>query len=32
VVYDHEGHIFVKPEHERDVIDRAGAWFDTHLK
>ena len=32
VVYDHEGHIFVKPEHERDVIERAGAWFDTHLK
>jgi dipeptidyl aminopeptidase/acylaminoacyl peptidase len=32
VVYEHEGHIFVKPEHERDVIDRAAAWFDKHLK
>jgi len=32
VVYEHEGHIFAKPEHERDVIDRAAAWFDKHLK
>jgi len=32
VVYEHEGHTFVRPEHERDVIDRAGAWFDAHLK
>ena len=32
VVYDHEGHRFVKPQHVHDVIDRAAAWFDTHLK
>jgi dipeptidyl aminopeptidase/acylaminoacyl peptidase len=32
VVYEHEGHMFVKPEHVRDVIDRASAWFDAHLK
>jgi dipeptidyl aminopeptidase/acylaminoacyl peptidase len=32
VVYEHEGHMFVKPEHMRDVIQRATAWFDDHLK
>ena len=32
VVYDHEGHRFVKPQHVQDVIDRAAAWFDTYLK
>jgi dipeptidyl aminopeptidase/acylaminoacyl peptidase len=32
VVYEHEGHMFVKPEHLRDVIDRASAWFDAYLK
>ena len=32
VVYEHEGHMFVKPEHVRDVIDRASAWFEKHLK
>jgi len=32
VVYEHEGHRFAKPAHVRDVIDRAGAWFDKHLK
>ena len=32
VVYDHEGHRFVKAEHVHDVIERAGAWFDAHLK
>jgi dipeptidyl aminopeptidase/acylaminoacyl peptidase len=32
VVYEHEGHMFVKPAHLRDVIDRAAAWFDGHLK
>jgi dipeptidyl aminopeptidase/acylaminoacyl peptidase len=32
VVYEHEGHMFVKPEHMRDVIQRASAWFDDHLK
>ncbi|MDP9339833.1 MAG: S9 family peptidase [Acidobacteriota bacterium] len=32
VVYEHEGHMFVKPEHQRDVIERTLAWFDGHLK
>jgi dipeptidyl aminopeptidase/acylaminoacyl peptidase len=32
VVYEHEGHMFVKPEHVRDRIERVGAWFDAHLK
>jgi dipeptidyl aminopeptidase/acylaminoacyl peptidase len=32
VVYEHEGHMFAKPEHLRDVADRTVAWFDEHLK
>ena len=32
VVYEREGHMFVKPEHLRDVIHRTTAWFDEHLK
>jgi dipeptidyl aminopeptidase/acylaminoacyl peptidase len=32
VVYEREGHIFVKPEHLRDVVDRTVAWFDEYLK
>lgn len=32
VVYAGEGHMFRKPEHERDVIRRAAAWFDRYLK
>jgi dipeptidyl aminopeptidase/acylaminoacyl peptidase len=32
VVYDHEGHMFVKPEHQRDRIRRTVAWFDAHLR
>jgi dipeptidyl aminopeptidase/acylaminoacyl peptidase len=32
VVYDHEGHMFAKPQHQRDVIERTVAWFDAHLK
>ncbi len=32
VVYEHEGHMFVKPQHQRDVIERTLAWFDAHLK
>lgn len=32
VVYEREGHMFVKPEHLRDVMRRASAWFDDHLK
>jgi dipeptidyl aminopeptidase/acylaminoacyl peptidase len=31
VVYQHEGHHFVKPEHRRDRIRRTVAWFDAHL-
>jgi len=31
-VYEREGHLFVKPEHLRDVVDRTVAWFDTYLK
>jgi dipeptidyl aminopeptidase/acylaminoacyl peptidase len=31
VVYEHEGHMFVKPEHVRDVIERMTGWFDAHL-
>jgi len=32
VVYEHEGHMFAKPQHQRDVIERTLAWFDAHLK
>jgi dipeptidyl aminopeptidase/acylaminoacyl peptidase len=32
VVYEHEGHMFVKPEHVRDRRQRIIAWFDSHLK
>jgi dipeptidyl aminopeptidase/acylaminoacyl peptidase len=32
VVYEHEGHMFLKPAHVRDVIQRMGDWFDAHLK
>ena len=32
VVYEHEGHHFVKPEHLRDRIRRTVAWFDAHLQ
>ena len=32
VVYEHEGHMFVKPEHIRDRIRRTVAWFDAHLQ
>jgi dipeptidyl aminopeptidase/acylaminoacyl peptidase len=31
VVYEHEGHHFVKPDHQTDRIRRTVAWFDTHL-
>src|SRR5947209_5155633 len=31
VVYEHEGHSFAKPEHQRDVIERVAQWFDKHL-
>jgi dipeptidyl aminopeptidase/acylaminoacyl peptidase len=32
VVYPHEGHLFVDPAHQRDVLERTMRWFDTHLK
>jgi dipeptidyl aminopeptidase/acylaminoacyl peptidase len=32
VVYEHEGHMFVNPEHQRDRIRRTVAWFDGHLQ
>jgi dipeptidyl aminopeptidase/acylaminoacyl peptidase len=32
VVYDHEGHMFASPVHQRDVITRTLAWFDSHLQ
>jgi dipeptidyl aminopeptidase/acylaminoacyl peptidase len=32
VVYEHEGHLFAKPAHQRDKIERTVAWFNTHLK
>jgi dipeptidyl aminopeptidase/acylaminoacyl peptidase len=32
VVYEHEGHVFANPAHQKDVIERARAWFDRYLK
>jgi dipeptidyl aminopeptidase/acylaminoacyl peptidase len=32
VVYEHEGHAFANPKHQRDVIERTLAWFDAHLR
>jgi dipeptidyl aminopeptidase/acylaminoacyl peptidase len=32
VVYEREGHMFVKPEHQRDLMNRTAAWFDEYLK
>jgi len=32
VVYEREGHMFVKPEHLQDVRARTLAWFDQYLK
>jgi dipeptidyl aminopeptidase/acylaminoacyl peptidase len=32
VVYEHEGHRFAKPAHQRDRIERTVAWFDAHLR
>ena len=32
VVYEHEGHMFVDPGHQRDVIERVAAWFNQHLR
>jgi dipeptidyl aminopeptidase/acylaminoacyl peptidase len=32
VVYEHEGHLFAEPAHQRDKIERTVAWFNAHLK
>jgi len=32
VVYEHEGHMFVDPAHQRDVIERVAAWFNQKLR
>lgn len=32
VVYEREGHMFVKPADVRDVMERASDWFDAYLK
>ena len=32
VVYEHEGHIFANPAHDRDRTARTQAWFDAHLR
>ena len=32
VVYPNEGHAFVDPAHQQDVIERTVGWFDAHLK
>ncbi|HXL20983.1 MAG TPA: S9 family peptidase [Candidatus Dormibacteraeota bacterium] len=31
VVYDHEGHMFAAPKHQRDVTQRLLAWFNSRL-
>jgi len=31
VVYPNEGHGFRDPEHSRDVLERAAAWFAEHM-
>jgi len=32
VVYEHEGHMFASPKHQRDVVERTLAWFNAHLQ
>jgi dipeptidyl aminopeptidase/acylaminoacyl peptidase len=32
VVYENEGHMFADTAHQRDVIERVGAWFNQKLK
>jgi len=32
IVYEHEGHMFANPRHQRDLIERTLAWFDAHLR
>ena len=31
-VYEHEGHAFKTPAHQKDRARRTVAWFDTHLR
>ncbi len=32
VVYPGEGHVFLQPDHRRDVMERMTSWFDRYLK
>jgi dipeptidyl aminopeptidase/acylaminoacyl peptidase len=32
VIYTSEGHAIRKPEHRRDIVERALAWFDRYLR
>jgi dipeptidyl aminopeptidase/acylaminoacyl peptidase len=32
VIYPNEGHLFLNPAHNRDVIDRAVSWFNQYLQ
>jgi dipeptidyl aminopeptidase/acylaminoacyl peptidase len=32
VIYPGEGHVFLQPQHRRDVMDRMTKWFDKYLK
>jgi dipeptidyl aminopeptidase/acylaminoacyl peptidase len=32
VVYEGEGHMFRKPDHKRDVIERTLEWFEKYLQ
>jgi len=31
VTYKDEGHVIVKPQHQRDLLERVTAWIDGHL-
>jgi dipeptidyl aminopeptidase/acylaminoacyl peptidase len=31
VIYPNEGHHFKEPEHQRDVLKRALAWFEAEM-
>ena len=31
VIYPNEGHMFLNPDHSRDVVARAVAWFKHYL-
>jgi dipeptidyl aminopeptidase/acylaminoacyl peptidase len=32
VIYPREGHGFVETAHRRDMIERAVAWFEEHVR